>query len=489
MWAPLLNRLRMARATFSEPVNSELKNSNSGSRHVRDLLILIGLVLVMRLPVLGIAEPDSALFTIGAKQWLHAGPHAPSIYSANVCAFYYASVVALIRNLYLTPQSCPALMSLISVAAGVAITTFAYLIGLRFVGPTGLFRAMLLFVVSPGFWWISAEPHPQALSIAFAFAAIWSFLRYIEQNSAVFLVASIMAFGLAIAIKVDALLLLPGLLAVVFWVDGNVRSVFKSMLVGAVGVVLALALSRLAIGDAAASISGGHQLLQTFWRIPNLFEAIKQSTPIVFGLGLLSAVTLAIALPVALRRDPRRTRWLVILSCWCLPGYLFWFFVAGNNVRHVVAFGLPLFWFAAAHLRTSYVALCLVASLMIPGNSNTFMFPSPNVPGSERLLAQKQAHLRVVAGELSKGPSCFVGSYTNDYLVSILLDSGGRIDGKQSETGAAATVTMPNQTVITLKRVNPTQKTLALGSCRSVEYGTDGTKTRAFGGEWHIPIV
>ena len=76
--------------------------------------------------------------------------------------------------------------------------------GLRFVGPTGLFRAMLLFVVSPGFWWISAEPHPQALSIAFAFAAIWSLLRYMEQNSTVFLVACIAAFGLAIATKIDA---------------------------------------------------------------------------------------------------------------------------------------------------------------------------------------------------------------------------------------------------------------------------------------------
>src|SRR5205823_7752929 len=121
-----LNRLRMARVTLSESVNSELKNADSGSIVVRDLLILIGLVLLMRLPVLGIAEPDSALFTIGAKQWLHAGPHARSIYSANACAFYYASVVALIRNLYLTPESCDALMSLISVAAGVAITTFAY---------------------------------------------------------------------------------------------------------------------------------------------------------------------------------------------------------------------------------------------------------------------------------------------------------------------------------------------------------------------------
>ena len=160
----------------------------------------MALVLVTRIPLLGIAEPDSALFTIGAPQWLRDGPHAVAIYFATACAFYYALVTTIIRHLLLNAQKCSESMSVLSLAGGLGIALFGYLTGLRFVGPGAAFRAMLLFVLSPGLWWVTAEPHPQAISIALGFAAIWSFLRYLEERATWFYIGSIVTFGLAMAI-------------------------------------------------------------------------------------------------------------------------------------------------------------------------------------------------------------------------------------------------------------------------------------------------
>jgi 4-amino-4-deoxy-L-arabinose transferase-like glycosyltransferase len=470
--------------------NSSRSKLTSRSTIVRDLGVLLAVVLVTRIPLLGIAEPDSALFTTGARQWLQGGPYAVSIYSQNACALYYAFVTALIRHLGLDAQSCPELMSVISLIAGLGITLFGYLIGLRFVGPRNVFWAMLLFIVSPGLWWVTVEPHPQAISIAFGLAGVWCFLRYLEEQTRWFLAGSVMSLGIAMVMKNDAVLMVPGLLAVAFWVDPRWRTAFRAMAIGAGAAGLAMCLDRLATGNAAGPITGGQQAVKIFGRIPKLIDLLREGAPIIFGLGLIAAVALGIGIIIALRKDPERHRWLAVLALWCVPGYLFWLFIAGNDIRHVLAFGIPLFWLGTKHLNRGYVAGCVILGFLIPGNSNVFMFPSPNVPASARLFAQRQAYLRGVADQLSKQPSCFVGSYTSDYLVSILLDKGGRIDSQLSNTDtSAASVTMPNRAVITFKRISTAQKFVALGSCRSLEYNTEGRKIRPFGGEWHIPII
>jgi hypothetical protein len=483
---PAPGELRVASAT-DKP---DSRNVTFRSRLIRDLGILAGLLLLTRIPLLGIAEPDSALFTTGARQWLRGGQHAVSIYSANACALYYAFVTMLVRELNLGQQSCAELMSVLSLAAGLGITVCGYLIGLRLVGRGPALRAMLLFLLSPGLWWVTVEPHPQAISIAFGLAAIWSFLRYLERSAIWFGVGSIVSFGLAIAVKNDAVLLLPGLLAIVFWVDPKWQNACKAILIGAFAGGLAMFLDRFAIGDVSGQVTGGQQALKTFWRVPKPFDLVREGAPILFGLGLVTALALIVAIVMGLRKDPYRHRWAAVLALWCVPGYLFWLFIAGNDIRHVLAFGLPLFWLGAKYLEMRYVAACIVISFLIPGNSNVFMFPSPNVPASAHLFAQKQAYLRQVAAELAQHSSCYVGSYTSDYLVSILLDQGGRIESQLSGTDtSAAFVTMPNQAVIAFRRISTAQKSVALGSCRSLEYNTEGRKVRLFGREWHIPIV
>lgn len=460
------------------------------SRTTLHLGWLLLLVLLTRIPLLGIAEPDSALFTTGARQWLAGGPQAASIYSAKACAFYYAAVTGLVHLLHLEARSCLELMSILSLVAGLGIVAFGYLIGRRFTGADPAFRAMLLFLVSPGLWWVTVEPHPQALSIAFALGAIWSFLRYLETRTSWYWAGSAVSFGLAMAIKNDAVILPTCLLAVVCWVAPNWRSILQAILAGAAGAVLAMGLGRLAVGDAAGSITGGKQALAIAWRTPHLFDLVRDSAPIFFGIGIVTAIALGLAVIAGLRRDADRRRWLTVLALWSLPGYLFWMFVAGNNIRHILVFGIPLFWLGAKYLKARYVAACLVLSLLIPGNSNVFMYPSPNVPFSARLFARKQAQLRELAGQLAQQSSCVVGSYTNDYLVPMLLDKGGKIDSQVSRSDTStASVSMPNGAVITFKRINPTQKVVQLDSCRSVEYDAAGRKVRSFGAEWHIPIL
>ncbi len=456
----------------------------------RDLTILVCLVLITRIPLLGIAEPDSALFATGARQWLGAGAHAVSIYSAKACAFYYVAVAILVHKAHLDTAFCATLMSVLSLAGGLVITIFGYLIGVQLVGARPAFRAMLLFAVSPGLWWVTVEPHPQAVSIAFGILGIWSFLRNLKRRSIWSSVASAIFFAFAIAVKNDAILMLPALLAIAFWVDPTWRSAVKAVFTGGAAALVALCLSRLAVNEVSGSVAGGREALATFWRIPTITDFVKDLAPIAFGIGLVTAAVMGIAVLVGLFRDSERRRWAIMLALWSVPGYLFWVFIAGNNIRHVLAFGIPLFYFGAKYLNGYHISACLALSFLIPGNSNVFMFPSPNVPASAHLFAQKQEYLRSVADELSQQHSCFVGSYTSDYLVTILLEKGGRINDQRSETDtSAASITMPNDAEITFKRIGTDEKSVALGSCQSVEYDRNGHKTRLFGAEWHVPVI
>jgi hypothetical protein len=457
---------------------------------VRDIGILTVIALVTRIPMLGIGEADSALFATGARQWLRGGPHNLSIYSAQVCAFYYLCVTALIRWSHLTERNCVMLMSILSLAGGIGILAFGYLLGVRFVGPRAALAGMLLFAFSPGLWWITAEPHPQAVSICFGIAAIWSFCRYLESGSLLAASSSSLYLAIAIAVKIDAILMAPALLALVFWMGTTWRNVARAAIVTIAAAALAVGLPRLLIGAASRPIVAGKQSVEIFARIPSLFDLLRESAPIFFGIGIITTVALFVGAFLSLGKQRDGWRWAAVLAAWCLPGYLFWLCIAGNNTRHVVAFGIPLFWLGARGLRTAHVAACLLISLLIPPNSNIGLFPSPNVPGSARLFAEKRREIGSLADSLAKQSSCVVGSYTNDYLANSLLDTGGRIQSQISSSDVStATVSMPNGNVVQFKRINPRQKSLDLGSCQSLEYRRDGRKVRFLGSEWHLPIV
>jgi hypothetical protein len=470
--------------------SSWLPQDRTGSqRAIRDLSVLSGIVLLTRLPFLGIGEPDSALFAMGVQQWLRGGPQALGIYSSDVCGSYYAAIVWVARQLHLTQQSCVTFMSLISAVACLGIVLIGYLLGKMLVGPNGAFKGMLLFSLSPGLWWTTVEPHPQAISFFFAMLGLWVFACYIENTNPLAVILSAFSFAVAISLKNDSMFLLPALLGIVVCLKPNWRNAITAVIIGAAAGAMALGLAQLAVGSASRALSAGATRLSIWFRIPGPVTLVKQIAPIVFGLGLVTSIALGAVLVVALvKRSESWRRWFLIAS-WCLPGYLFFLLIGGNNVRHVVAFGVPLFLVAGNKLKMRYVVLCLILSLLVPGNSNMFLFPSPNVLASMRLFAHKKDRLAAVAAELSRQSSCYIGSYTNDYLANALLQRGGYI-AKADPSMSNLSITMPNDAVIALRRVDPQQdKSVQIDPCRSLEYGRDGKKVRFIGDEWRAPVL
>jgi hypothetical protein len=222
-----------------------------------------------------------------------------------------------------------------------------------------------------------------------------------------------------------------------------------------------------------------------FLVLPNFSAAMREAVPDVFGFGILSAFALALVLPGVLFKASERRR-LLLLLVWALPGYLFWFFIRGNNTRHVVAFELPIFWIGALRLQGKWLWICVALSFLIPPNSNPGgVFPSPNVPVSARKAAAKLAYLDQLANELGTTNSCFVGSYTNDYIADALMRSGATVVSKKA-SGDVILVS-PAKTEVILRRTDPwLQERVPLSNCRSVEYDSSGQKVRFLGDEWHV---
>jgi hypothetical protein len=130
--------------------------------------------------------------------------------------------------------------------------------------------------------------------------------------------------------------------------------------------------------------------------------------------------------------------------------------------------------------------------MVIPPNSNMAMFPSPNVPASIRSFHRKQGEVAEAANQLAAGSSCFIGTYTNDYVLEDLLVFDGKINNVQDFGGSALlpdpiVVTIPKKGIVKLFRVDASRKFLQLGACESLEYSRDGRRTRFLGSEWHLP--
>jgi hypothetical protein len=445
--------------------------SASNSHDLRDVALLCAIGLLSRLPFLGIGEPDSALFVIGVKQWLRGGPHSPIIYSGAVCGGYYAVIAGTIRHLHLGEETSAALMSIVSAIACLIILTTGYNLGQRFVGSQNALKAMLLFCFSPGLWWSTIQPHPEAISLAFALLGIWSFVRFLESGRAwsAFL-ASAMFFGIAISLKKDGVLLLPALygfslLCGIWWRN----FVMATGVIGLAGVI-ALLLGRLATGPSSQDVTASAHSVEVYFGLPVAMELVKQLLPICFGFGLVTFVAIAFLIPGVLRQSPDRYHWLLILGTWCLSGYLFWMLIRGNNIRHTMAFGIPLFWLISTRLRLPHV-----------------------IVGSIKLFRGKMAEVSRLSKQASQASSCVMGSYSNDYVLERLLGLGGQIAPAANSYSSDVLpreidVIMPNGNRVKLFKVAPSNKWVQLNACSSLEYGLDGRKMRFLGTEWPLPI-
>lgn len=442
--------------------------------------VLVACTVLTRLPLLGIGEPDSALITTGLRQWVRYGAHAPGIYSAEVCSAYYWAVALIVRLFHIVEFDYARMLSLLSTVAGVGIAVVSYLLGCKMMLPRAAFWATLTLLMSPGLWWTTIEPHPQAVSTFFSLLGVFFFWKYLDRGGWSWMVASACILGLAVSVKIDSILAFPFLAAIVWFTRS--RKMLAACVTALSAMAVGLALGRLILGSVVDSVAAASAASAFFFTIPRGISLFKQAAPVVCGPGIVVFVVGICCTVFFVVRERSRQRWLGFILLWSFPGYLFWILIAGNNVRHVIPFFMPILWLAARQLRSKHLVAALALGLLIPANSNMFLFPAPNVPLSFRLFTGKQRQLEDISKQLSAHGGCFVGSYTNDYLTDMLADKGGYM---VVVTGEQLDFSFANGAMVNVFRTSPWKVSLSPHQkCTSLEYDS-GAKTRFLGSEWN----
>ncbi len=543
-------------ATHTEyPVHVEPESAGIQARHEFARMALLGLaVLVSRGIVFGnwLGEPDSGLFTVGLWKWLRYGPQAPAIYSKDLSPGFYWFMAHLARWTSMAPAHLPLLGNCVSLIAALATAPLAYWVARRVLPPAPAFWSTLLFLLGPALWWLGVEPHPQGLALCLFLAALACALRQwkvvpaggsekgITPASVGWGVSSSLLLTAGLLVRADLLLLFGAFPALLLWkwpqfslpdaVRRNVRPLLFSLVPAALASLLFLVLRSLILGEsvaaaqsATAHLTGGYFLHGLRQMRTGAVYLFAQALPVATAPGLLVVLFTLAGIAVWLLRPrvrPEIPRWLLLVLLWCLPGYLFWFLILGNNTRHVVPFVLPLLWWgcagwAALPRRVLPVAAVLVLLLdpwVIPANSNLTLYPSANVAGSARLLHRRQQQMQALGvrmlGSSQVRPgldhaACFFGSYTNPLVLSLLLQ---RVDPSpdfmSSPLPDVVLATTREWTELRLRAgdgwhavrfyevYSPAEYRNRAQSCArrySFEFTSDGAHQRYLGSEWQPP--
>ena len=440
-------------------------------------------------------ESDTARYAVGILQWLRHPRHAaaPEIYGRVFSPAYDWGAVTLLRHV---PRAAPDLLIVLNGASFVAAllsAPVALAVARRFVAQIPAFWATLLFIMTPAFWWLGIEPHPQGWSSLGYLLAIWLTLRAREAPARAWTwrAASAMALACGLAFKSDLVLgmaVFPVLELYPAGMGGDYRAVAPrhpqpavhggagrraqserkvargagpswtrcnwlwrcaiGTLVPAAASFLFLAMRALILGEGwKTSQSAAGHAVKRFVAWPQGPDLVKQVLPMWLGAGVLTPLFLVGAV-YAWRRwgTSQRRFWILLLTSWSVPGALFWFLIRGNNARHTVLLILPWLWLAAAgwyaqgRERATVFTLAVLAAnfLIVPPNSNIALYPSGNVPVSAARLADRQGEMRRVAQRLCHPPppSCYFGWYTSPYVEYDLMQHCGRYGVLQSWGGA-----------------------------------------------------
>ncbi|MGH9535285.1 MAG: glycosyltransferase family 39 protein [Terriglobales bacterium] len=489
---------------------------------------LLALTLLTRVWILRPTEgePDSALFSLGAWQWLRHGAGAARIYDRWFSAGYYALADLLLRLSHAHLAQVSGVLDGVSLAAALATAGLIWALGQRLVSPAAAFWAAVLFLLSPGIWQLGDEPHPEGLGIALILAALYCCLRAAGstgRREAGWWAVAVAAMTCALSVRGDAILLFPPFLAI--WTlpalpmsaAGRWRAGGISLAVLAAGSSLFVALRAALLGQPVGRTQ--HHALRKIAGYLGHLRVIQQGLPMATALG--PAVWLVAALGVVLAwRAMRRGhwwRWIGFALAWSLPGYVFWFAVRGNNVRHVAIYSLPWLWagcqgwqlatcrraarrrgvsprFGGALTLAAILALA-VDAIAIPANSNLTLYPSGNVPASFAWLRRREAEMRGLAGRMLAQaghgkPSCYLGATTSPYVLLYLLEDAEQrgMAWRLAATGPVTRVAIRGAAPITFHDVySPTQFLAARATCpgaRSLEYNAAGARQWFFGREW-----
>lgn len=482
----------------------------------------------------GEGEPDSALFTVGAWQWFRHGTRAARIYDRWFSAGYYALSGILLHWTHANLARVSGVLDWLSFAAALATALLVWEVGRRLVAPVVAFWTGVLFLLSPGVWQIGAEPHPEGLGIALLLAGLGAVLAGAGagRRGPIWFALAALALAGALLVRGDGILLLPAFLAV--WLlpslalstTQRLRALAGTIMAWIAGIGIFLGARALLLGQSIGD-TGQHAFSKVAGYLGHL-SVVHQVLPDVTALG--PAVWIFTAAGVALfclnSAGRARRPWLLFALAWSVPGYVFWFLVRGNNVRHVAILALPWLWLAglgwsraaggrllpaAARragwkgyprrwplLATMAVLAIAVDAAAIPANSNLTLYPSGNVPGSFALLRHRELQMRDLAHRLlalarrkPARPVCYLGATTSPYILLYSLEAASRQGGewRLSQTGPITTLELPGGWPLIFHDVySPAQFAAARAACGrsfSLEFNAAGGHLWFFGQEWH----
>jgi hypothetical protein len=474
--------------------------------------LLLAFVLATRIPLIGKFEgqPDSSRYIIGLHLWVIGDRDNPLVYARALSAGYYWLGGQLARITHSSVQSYALMLSIVSLCASVLLAAAVYEIGRYVVGDGTGQICSLLFLVSPAIWWMGIQPHPQALSAALAVAALYAYLQgMVIARSALWIAISTALLTAGLLVKIDTVLLFPAFVGLLLFRARWDRDTVNRLLLTA--AMLAAASMAFLFGRAAILGASLHQLqTQTTGSVrenlaaQTVLGAVKQAVPIVTALGpvLFLFAIIGVVLVTRAFSGEQLARWLLWILTWCLPGWVFWILIAGNEPRHVALFTLALLWMgifgwvAAYGYKTAAIVAAVAVMLnfvSLPANSGLLLM-SPNVPGSARALRAKEIQMQSMANAITiqGGTGCYVGTYTIPYIRLYLLQANqpGIEVGQDWVSSDRNSITSKSwaksdRYSITFLEVRPGHKIeMPCSPAYSFEYAADGTQLRFFGNEF-----
>lgn len=398
-------------------------------------------------------EPDSARYLIGIGQWLAHGSRAVMIYDQALSVGYYRMGLA-IAGWAGNPERTALALNLLSALAATATAPITYALGRRWLPRAEALAAALLWLFSPGLWWLGLEPHPQGPAIALGLLGLWAAARALESGSraraAAWGLGGMCGFACSLLLKSDLLLLAPAFPALAIWHDRtlapasfkreehgqrnrNFRFGLACLLPVLAWLIALAARSAWLRGNLSGSAGTPGHLVEQFLSWPSGGVWLKQLLPVATGLGFGTWLVLVTGIGLALGRwltvhnlkakaanaanaansesaaagiRPRNWGSALMLVSWGAPGMGLWLLIAGNNTRHTILFTLPWVWAGFYAWRRAWpqapvAGLACIALglnwLAIPANSNMTLYPSPNVPRSAALLAHQLHRMHQLA--------------------------------------------------------------------------------------------
>ncbi|MGH9491399.1 MAG: glycosyltransferase family 39 protein [Terriglobales bacterium] len=491
-----------------------------------------GLAAATRFPLIANVpgEADSARFLIGLEQWRRFGPRGHFIYGVVFSPGYYWLAAHWMRWWGEPLARAGVALAWLSALAAVLSAPLIYYLGRRCLPARAAAATAAVFLLTPGYWWLGIEAHPQQLSILLLLAALalvgWGLERRRPRARMGTLVAAAVVWALALLVKSDAVLLAPALVVLAITAGRGVRAwparalAGTAVAAGGAGLFVLLRQALLGASVGAAQATAGRVLAQ-FWAWPGPRAAARQAAPILFAAGPVIWLWVlaggALAWAAARRRGSARgfaaRRGLgplgLLAAAWALPLYGFWWLIRGNNARHVALAILPLLWLAGwgweawfrrrllpagrLALLTGLMVLALVVlnAEAVPASSNITLFPSGNVPASAAMLRAKETVMRGWAARIEQSDGCYFGRYTPPYLIADLLAADPR--AQLGRAGAAAAVAEGRREARFFTIATPAQIGAVRRACPgavSLEYNRAGHHQRFLGSEWRgLPLA